>query len=134
MVDCGAATVQTRRQTGYPDIPLLDSVKLWQRTYFYCKSAPAEGDQVGLPEYSEALPTAKRNWGLKTLGDQGEVDKMLERMRVLSKDGLTGLDLITCWLSRRVQPLQGRVHKLCFWSGKSDPTRISTKKLAPARL
>ena len=59
---------------------------------------------------------------------------MLERMRDLRKDGLTGLDLVTCWLNRRVQPLQARVHKLCFVSRKGDPTRISTKKLALARM
>ena len=45
-----------------------------------------------------------------------------------------GEDLITTFISRRVSPLQRRVHKICHMSGHLDPTRTSTFELTKAAI
>jgi hypothetical protein len=45
--------------------------------------------------------------------------------------GLTPQDLVACFISRRVSPLQRRSHKICQMSGAMDPTRHSTHELTP---
>ena len=40
------------------------------------------------------------------------------------------MDLITAFVSRRVLPLQKRVHKICYMSGRLDPTRTSKIELS----
>ena len=52
----------------------------------------------------------------------------------LRETGLTGEDLITTFISRRVSPLQRRVHKICHMSGNLDPTRTSTFELTKAAI
>ena len=46
-------------------------------------------------------------------------------------DGLTSRDLTLAWLSRRMFPLQARSHKMCFYSGPRDPTRVSAEMPQP---
>jgi hypothetical protein len=48
--------------------------------------------------------------------------------------GLTPQDLVACFISRRVSPLQRRSHKICQMSGPKDPTRHSTHDLTPADI
>ena len=58
-------------------------------------------------------------------------------MQDLVSLGLTGRDLLMAWVSRRVIPLQWRLHKLCFLSGLRDPSRTArevTLKDEAARL
>ena len=43
----------------FPVITLIQSVKLWQKSYFYVKTAAPQGDYVNLPAY-EAVPPAGR--------------------------------------------------------------------------
>ena len=50
------------------------------------------------------------------------------------KAGLTSDDLLSTFISRRVSPLQDRVHKICHMSGQYDPTRISTHELNKAEI
>jgi hypothetical protein len=48
--------------------------------------------------------------------------------------GLTPQDLVACFISRRVSPLQRRSHKTCQMSGPMDPTQHSTHELTPADI
>jgi hypothetical protein len=48
--------------------------------------------------------------------------------------GLTPQDLVACFISRRVSPLQCRSHKICQMSGLMNPTRHSTHELTPADI
>jgi hypothetical protein len=45
--------------------------------------------------------------------------------------GLMPQDIVACFISRRVSPLQHRSHKICQMSGAMDPTRHSTHELSP---
>ena len=52
---------------------------------------------------------------------------MLARMRSLVTCQLTGRDITLSWMSRLMMPLQQRAHKMCFYSGRLDPTRLSRR-------
>ena len=56
------------------------------------------------------------------------------RLKELVAAGLTSRDLTLAWLSRRMFPLQARSHKMCFYSGLRDPTRVSTEVPQPDNL
>ena len=56
------------------------------------------------------------------------------RLKELVAAGLTSRDLTLAWLSRRMFPLQARSHKMCFYSGPRDPTRVSMEVSQPDSL
>ena len=56
------------------------------------------------------------------------------RLKELVETGLMSRDLSLAWLSRRIYPLQARSHKMCFYSGLRDPTRVSLEMPKPANL
>jgi hypothetical protein len=49
---------------------------------------------------------------------------------LVTEERLTTADLLCCYASRRVLPLQARVHKICHMSGRFDPTRTSKLELS----
>ena len=59
---------------------------------------------------------------------------LFARLTTLVKDGLTARDLTLLWLSRQIYPLQARSHKMCFYSGIQDPTRVSMEIPKPHNL
>ena len=59
---------------------------------------------------------------------------LLGRLKELVDAGLTYRDLTLAWLSRRMFPLQVRSHKMCFYSGPRDPTRVSMEVSKPDSL
>ena len=52
---------------------------------------------------------------------------MLHRMRSLVIADLTGLDITLSWMSRLMMLMQQRPHKMCYYSGRLDPTRLSRR-------
>ena len=53
-----------------------------------------------------------------------EVNMLVERVVQLVRDGVTGMDLLEVFLSRRIQSLQARDHPMWMYSGLEDSTRI----------
>ncbi|KAM0860213.1 hypothetical protein ACQ4PT_046680 [Festuca glaucescens] len=129
---CGAASLYACRDVSFPKIPMVDSVKKWQTTFFYVKNENLAKDLLNLPEFSPA-PPAKTNWGYcpKPADPAAEVNMLLEFLRTcVTRDRLTGADLLCTFISRRVLLLQRRVHKICYMSGRLDPTRTSKVQLS----
>ena len=61
MVACGSVSISPRGTSVLPRIQGLDTVKKWQRTFFYVKSA--EGcDALNLPEFDIEPPVAEKNF------------------------------------------------------------------------
>ena len=63
------------------------------------------------------------------------VDEALEKtlmgwLKELVDAGLTSKDLTLAWLPCWVFPLRAREHKMCFYSGPRDPTRVSMEVLS----
>ncbi|KAM0877096.1 hypothetical protein ACQ4PT_035743 [Festuca glaucescens] len=129
---CGAASLYPRRDVSFPKIPTVDSVKKWQTTFFSLKNENPAKDLLNLPEFSPA-PPAKTNWGYcpKPADPAAEVNMLLEFLGTcITRDRLTGVDLLCTFISRRVLPLQRRAHKICYMSGWLDPTRTSKVQLS----
>ena len=84
----------------------LQSVKKWQRTFFYVRNPDPEKDGLNLPEFELVPPTAKLNWEINSRAGDLEIDNMLARLRHLqAHEGLVAGDLVAGFIARRVQPL-----------------------------
>src|SRR3954466_6122083 len=58
-----------------------------------------------------------------------EVNMLVDRVVQLVRDGVTGMDLLEVFLSRRIQPLQARDHPMWMYSGIEDNTRIHLEEV-----
>ncbi|KAE8783878.1 hypothetical protein D1007_42629 [Hordeum vulgare] len=61
MTPCGAALIHHWTATGFPKLPLHDSVKKWKKGFFYTKKLDPRNDCINLPPFVIAPPTAKMN-------------------------------------------------------------------------
>ena len=115
----------------FPAITLIQSVKLWQKSYFYMKNVAPQGDFVNLPAYVAGPPAGRRpqwSYRARTLSPAGAT--AVARLRVMvQSEGLTGPDLLAAFVVRRVLPLQSRPHLICQMSGQLDPSRMCTKEM-----
>ena len=91
-------------------------------------------DLINLPNFAIGPPTAQRNWGYNPTDKVLEVNHIHQVVEQLRGEGLTADDLLATFVSRRVSPLQRRVHKICHMSGPLDPTRTSTIELNKAQI
>ena len=105
---------------------------LFRSTYFYVRNL-TDVDQIGLPAFSNSLP-AHKSWSRKPLVDEALEEILMGWLNELVDAGLTSRDLTLAWLSRRIFPLQARSHKMCFYSGPRDPTRVSMEVSKPDSL
>ena len=86
-------------------MPLEDSAKKWQNSFFYARNLGA--DRINLPPFVNSPPREKQNWGYYPKHPSQEVLNLCERVSVMKeREGLTGTDLITAFIVRRVLPLQ----------------------------
>ena len=58
------------------------------------------------------------------LEQKAQVKVLVERVVQLVRDGVTGMDLLEVFLSRRIQPLQARDHPMRMYTGLEYSTRI----------
>ena len=133
MTQCGAATVIPRRGSDFFRIKGLESCRKWLRSWFYVKNTTGV-DLINLPEFKIGPPTDEHNWRYSPGNKIAEVNAVQGLVPRLKEAGLTGEDLVTTFISRRVSPLQRRVHKICHMSGHLDPTRTSTFELTKAAI
>ena len=69
----------------FPVITLIQSVKRWQKSYFYMKNVAPQGDYVNLPAYVAGPPAGRRpNWSYRarTLSPSGTA--AIARLQVLT--------------------------------------------------
>ncbi|KAE8779436.1 hypothetical protein D1007_47527 [Hordeum vulgare] len=57
MTPCGAALVHHRSKYGFPQLPLQESIKQWQRGFFYAKNADPAQDALNMPPFNIDPPT-----------------------------------------------------------------------------
>jgi hypothetical protein len=133
MTQCGAATIMSRKGSDFPKIELLESCKKWQKSFFYVKNTTAV-DLLNLPPYVDEPPVEMKNWTYNPKNTVGPVNALHRVKDELRDAGLTPQDIIVCFISRCIFPLQHRSHKICQMSGAMDPTRHSTPELSPADI
>jgi hypothetical protein len=133
-VVCGMASFYARKTVAFPGLKGKESCKKWQRSFFYVKNLKEGADHINLPPFDAKGPE-RDNWSAPLPSAVPDVEKILQRISVLQKDGgLKPHDLLLAFLVARVSPLQRRSHKMCFLGSARDPTRHSSKELSATEV
>ncbi|KAE8784582.1 hypothetical protein D1007_41818 [Hordeum vulgare] len=61
MSPCGVALVYHFSGSGFPHLPVHDSMKNWQRGFFYVKNINSVNDHINMSAFFDALPIEKLN-------------------------------------------------------------------------
>jgi hypothetical protein len=133
--NCGSISFVPRRGKTYPYIVPHDSAKGWRGSFFYqANQAPPER-KFGLRPFTDGPAEEQDSWGVMddfTMDDECQLCS--RRISKLVFSGLTGADIIHCWISRRIQPLQYRPSLMCEYSGVDDPQRYSKEELSAEEI
>jgi hypothetical protein len=123
LAQCGGCSSFLRSTEAYFGIKGLDSVKLWQRSYFYVKvkttengvvvAAPSDPnllDWINLPAFTVRAPADKTHWKYDSKASlQGvaleQITDQIERLNTLKESGLSAEDILFALVERRVLPL-----------------------------
>ncbi|KAI4972850.1 hypothetical protein ZWY2020_003775 [Hordeum vulgare] len=106
MMPCGAALVHHRPKSGFPHMPLQDSIKHWQKGFFYVKSTDPAQDALNMPPFAIAPPPpTQQNWDAKTPKPHPEVALVRAHLDILRESGLLSRDLLAAMVVRRILPL-----------------------------
>ncbi|KAE8789352.1 hypothetical protein D1007_36446 [Hordeum vulgare] len=116
MTPCGATLVHHRSTSGFPQLPLQESIEQWQKGFFYVKNADPAQDALNMPPFNINPPT-KLNWAAKSPKPIPEVAQIGAHLEILEKGGLLGRDLLTTMVTRRILSLQRRLHLVCHMGG-----------------
>jgi hypothetical protein len=140
---CGAASIFRRKGTIFSDLPVVDSAKRWQGTYFYVKNVPQPAevpggeprliDNINLPAPMLNPPLDRSNWGALPKVPMFE-EANVRLLDLEASNGLQKRDLIAAMFLLRVQPLQRREHLMCYLCGPRNACRGSSNEISPARV
>ena len=125
---CGGLGLQKRKGSEFPTLNLLESVRGWQSTWFYCNDVAVPNMSTGLPPFTLNRPTTPPSL-VVTEAERAEVDILMKAVVELVRSGVTGLDLLEVYLGRRIQPLQARDHPMWHYSGADDTTRTHPEEV-----
>ena len=87
------------------------------------------GQSTGLPPFS--FDRVQTPFLLKvTAAEKAETGMLVERVVQLINQGVTSMDLLEVFLSRRIQPLQARDHPMWMYSGTDDTARVHPEEVS----
>ena len=90
---------------------------------------------IGLPKFGVGPPAMKLNWDYdpkELVPEINQIHKAIIQLK--DSEGMSSDDLLATFISRRISPLQRRVHKICHMSGRHDPTRMTTFELTKPEI
>ncbi|KAK1681004.1 hypothetical protein QYE76_041852 [Lolium multiflorum] len=112
-VQCGACIITARQGSRFYKFSSLESCRAWQQTFFNVKNSVVGADYINLPAYLPGAPS-RANWRHNTGNRHVETNRIVRFMEQLNRDtNICSDDIIRAFISRRVLPLQCRVHKIC---------------------
>jgi hypothetical protein len=117
---CGIQFLQGKKNL-FSDYELVDSMKEWHSEWFYDRNMlPA------LAVHSDSGPLVNDRWEKNPLLSEElkKIQPLLDRIRVLKQQGLTGFGIVSSYLRRRVQPLKVRENYGFEYSRAEDPSRM----------
>ena len=86
------------------------------------------GQSTGLPHFT--FDRVQTHSPLKvTVAENMETKMLVEKVVQLINEGVTGMDLLEVFLSRRIQPLQARDHPMWLYSGDDDTARVHPEEV-----
>jgi hypothetical protein len=111
---------------------MVESVPLWRKKWFYIKDQKTPNQRYGLPEFIADAPVQKFARCKRGLSEAEEAEvavlmTKIESLRVT--DELSGIQLMSTFIGRRVQPLQNRPHGMWEYSGARDASRVSSSEM-----
>jgi hypothetical protein len=124
----GGASLEMRRgrKTEYLDIPLKDNIKGWRLEWFIVENhgkslPPRSGRQpdVRTPSWVES-PTAL---------EVTEAWVLLAEICLLKERGLTAEAVVADFVFKNIQPLKDRAYPAYLYSGITDSTRVTNRKI-----
>jgi hypothetical protein len=129
----GGASLEMRcgRKTEYLDIPLNDSIKVWRLEWFIVENhgkslPPRSGRQsdVRAPSWIES-PTDLEIAKAKVI---------LAEICLLKERGLTAEAVVADFVFKNIQPLKDRAYPPYLYSGVTDSTRVTNKRIPAVDL
>ncbi|KAK1680884.1 hypothetical protein QYE76_041732 [Lolium multiflorum] len=128
-----------RKEVGYLDYPMKESVQGWRNKWFYLRDPLVPGRRSNLPPFEDKLiAKPKKSWQ-NTLSPEERLtaDRLFDQIVILrNTEGLKmcGTEVVSVFLQRRVQPLMSRPHQLWLYTGKDDESRVSSADLSAEDL
>jgi hypothetical protein len=129
--ELGRAIVSVHSEAQYLEFSMSASIQGWRTKWFYIKDRKTSPeDEYGLAPFDASKELKKlASWDSPPLdAEMEQIAPLLTCIQALKggKGGaLSGIQLMTFFVQRRVQPLQHRLTKLWSYSGLEDPSRIS---------
>ena len=132
----GGVAIQRRKACTFPLLALASHPKGWQNSYFYCvDTSPAE-DPARFPAYRDG--PLERNEYMNSYGpdnERAQLPAIMSRAKALLAHGLSGVDLVRCWIQWQIQPVAMRPKMICQYSGSPDDSlRFSRTELSEAEV
>jgi hypothetical protein len=134
--ELGGAVVSAHTEVHYLEFTMAASVQGWKKKkWFYIKDQKnSSSDQYGIAPFDANQDLKKlASWDLPPMEAKMEDIKPLlaciQALKSGSGGALTGTQLMSFFLQRRVQPLQYRVSKLWSYSGLKDSSRVSEEDI-----
>ncbi|KAE8807041.1 hypothetical protein D1007_16720 [Hordeum vulgare] len=88
MTDCSAALVHHRTASGFPKLPLQESVNKWQNGFFYMKNIDPKNDYINMPPFTIATKLNCKSTLPKPTGEVKLICAHLELLKVAERVNL----------------------------------------------
>jgi hypothetical protein len=129
----GGASLEMRRgrKTEYLDIPLKDNIKGWHLEWFI-----VENHGKSLPPRSGRQPDVRTpSWvESPTVLEVTEARVLLAKICLLKERGLTVEAVVADFVFKNIQPLKDRAYPAYLYSGITDSTRVTNRKISTKDL
>jgi hypothetical protein len=129
--ELGGAVISIRAESQYLEFSMAVLVQGWRKKWFYIKDRKvSSSDLYDIAPFDASKEVKKlTSWDSSpTEPEMEEIKPLLARKQELKSGrggALSGTQLMTFFLQRRVQPLQHRLSKLWIFSGLGDSSRVS---------
>jgi hypothetical protein len=124
----GGASLEMRRgrKTEYLDIPLKDSIKGWHLEWFI-----VQNHGKSLPPRPGRQPDVRAPSWIESPIDLEivEVKVILAEICLLKERGLTAEAVVADFVFKNIQPLKDRAYPAYLYSGVTDSTRVTNKRI-----
>jgi hypothetical protein len=123
--ELGRAVVSTRMEVHYLEFSMAASVQVWKKWFYIKDQKNSSSDQYDIAPFDANQDLKKlSSWDLPpTEAEMEDIKPLQTRIQALKSDSegaLSGTQLMSFFLQRRVQPLQHHVSKLWSYSGLKD--------------
>lgn len=112
-IELGGVSIQRRNTSVLPKVKLASHPKGWNKNWFYCKNTAPEGEHPLLGYQLDWLDGTVAFPGWASKEERRQIAPLYSKIKALTANGLTGVDLTRCWITWRIQPLSPRGDRSC---------------------